>query len=114
MCSSRRSVSWVTRCAPPPPRAGMVSGLLADEPDVVLVCDEHDNAVRWRAGERLHHLFEARCDQFTREGRDGHLAVDSNGTTLTYRALDERANQLARHLRTRGIGPGRRVALCFD
>ncbi|PZR90155.1 MAG: non-ribosomal peptide synthetase, partial [Candidatus Nephthysia bennettiae] len=34
--------------------------------------------------------------------------------TVTYQDLDERANQIARHLRTLGVGPDRVVACCME
>ena len=40
------------------------------------------------------------------------VAVECDGTALTYRELDERANQLAHHLAVRGAGPDSRVGLC--
>jgi non-ribosomal peptide synthetase-like protein len=72
------------------------------------------NAIRWRHGERLEHLFEERCDDAIRIGRADHPAVDSGGMTLTFGQLDERANQLARHLLRRGARPGDRIGLLFD
>ncbi|WP_254623733.1 non-ribosomal peptide synthase/polyketide synthase [Myxococcus sp. CA033] len=42
------------------------------------------------------------------------IAVESTTGTLTYRELDERSNQLAHHLRTLGVTPGTRVALCLE
>ncbi|RYZ33381.1 MAG: amino acid adenylation domain-containing protein, partial [Myxococcaceae bacterium] len=42
------------------------------------------------------------------------IAVESEAGTLTYRQLDERSNQLAHHLRTLGVSPGSRVALCLQ
>jgi non-ribosomal peptide synthetase-like protein len=74
--------------------------------------DEHE--VRWRDGERLEHLFEERCDWMRRNGRGDHLAVDAGEVALTYEQLDARANQLARHLLTRGARPGDRIGLLFD
>ncbi|WP_408891435.1 non-ribosomal peptide synthase/polyketide synthase [Myxococcus faecalis] len=41
-------------------------------------------------------------------------ALDFEGTRLTYRQLDERANQLARYLRSLSVGPETRVALCAE
>ncbi|KAG9613471.1 hypothetical protein KCV01_g1174, partial [Aureobasidium melanogenum] len=41
------------------------------------------------------------------------VAVEQDGRTLTYRALDEAADRLAHVLRTRGVGPEVRVALCL-
>jgi non-ribosomal peptide synthetase component F len=41
-------------------------------------------------------------------------AITSGGTTLTYRQLNTRANQLARHLIQHGIRPEDRVALLLD
>ncbi|WP_299541541.1 non-ribosomal peptide synthetase [uncultured Streptomyces sp.] len=52
------------------------------------------------------------------EERAAHLpdavAVSSGAGELTYRELNERANRLARHLRTVGARPGRVVAVCLD
>ncbi|XXF81585.1 amino acid adenylation domain-containing protein [Myxococcaceae bacterium GXIMD 01537] len=42
------------------------------------------------------------------------LAVVHEGTRLTYRELDARANQLARLLRAHGVGPEARVALVLE
>jgi len=70
---------------------------------------------RWRKGERLERLFEARCDQLRHQGRPDHLAADAGGAgRLTYAELDARANQLARFLIRRGVRPGDRIGLLFD
>ena len=42
------------------------------------------------------------------------MAVSFEGRGLTYRQLNERANQLARHLRALGVGPEVLVGLCLD
>jgi non-ribosomal peptide synthetase component F len=42
------------------------------------------------------------------------VAVVSESGRLTYTALHSRANQLAHHLRTLGVGPDVRVGLCVD
>ena len=34
-----------------------------NSPVDILICRDCDNTVRWQPGERLHHLFEQRCDQ---------------------------------------------------
>lgn len=75
----------------------------------VVACEAHDNAVRWRAGERLHHLFEQSCDR-----SPAGVAVVTGDGALTYETLDRRANQLARYLIERGIKAGDRVGLLFD
>ncbi|HEY4182360.1 MAG TPA: amino acid adenylation domain-containing protein [Kofleriaceae bacterium] len=54
----------------------------------------------------LHQLIEAQVDR-----NPEALAVVCEGEQLTYRELDERANQLAHHLRARGVGPEMRVGL---
>ncbi len=69
---------------------------------------------RWREGERLHQLFEDRCDRLREEGRAEHLAVDTGDVALTYDELDARANRLARHLTICGVNAGDRIALLLD
>lgn len=77
--------------------------------DLVLVDAQRPQHLRWRPGDRLEHVFEAQCDR----GPEWPC-VDVAGAVLTYRQVEGRANQLARHLLARGIGPGHRVALLFD
>jgi amino acid adenylation domain-containing protein len=43
-----------------------------------------------------------------------HLAVFFEGRELTYRELNRRANQLAHHLRSLGVAPDTRVAICVE
>jgi non-ribosomal peptide synthetase-like protein len=69
---------------------------------------------RSRPDERLHEVFEERVDRMRRIAAPTHFAVDAGETTLTYSELDERANQLARHLLRRGARPGDRIGLLFD
>ncbi len=57
----------------------------------------------------LHTLFEAHA-----RARPEALAVTSPGSSLTYGALEARANQLAHHLRAQGVGPERVVALLVE
>jgi len=80
----------------------------------MLVCKGVGNRIRWEAGQRLDHLFEQRCDQFEAEGNSGHLAVVTPETSLTFKQLDERANQAARYLLAHGITAGNRIGVMFD
>ena len=81
----------------------------------VLVASDYAQGSRTRRGERLDHVFEERCDWMRSYGRSDHLAVDTGDTVLTFGELDERANQLARHLMLAcGARAGDRIALLFD
>ncbi|HEX6038685.1 non-ribosomal peptide synthetase, partial [Longimicrobium sp.] len=57
----------------------------------------------------IHGLFEAAVD-----GAPDATAVVFGGESLTFAELDRRANQVAHHLRSRGVGPEDRVALCME
>ncbi|MGW6213146.1 amino acid adenylation domain-containing protein, partial [Streptomyces sp. NPDC055109] len=57
----------------------------------------------------VHRLVEERAAR-----QPDAVALEHAGQVLTYRALDEQANRLARHLGERGVGPGALVAVCLD
>jgi non-ribosomal peptide synthetase component F len=59
-------------------------------------------------------LFEAGCDWMSARGQPDHVAVHAADGQLTYQELDGLANQMARYLLTRGVGPGDRVGLLID
>ncbi len=74
-----------------------------------LVLSNKDDALRWKEGERLHHLLEQACLRFAE-----NEAVVTDEAAITYRSLDSRANQVARYLIDWGIEPGDRVGLLLD
>ena len=78
-------------------------------PPKVVTREHTNNSVRWKAGERLNHLLEDACARFA-----ANHAVMTDAGVLSYRDLDSRANQVARHLIAQGIRPGDRVGLLFD
>jgi amino acid adenylation domain-containing protein len=57
----------------------------------------------------LHELFEAQAER-TPEG----AALRCGEHLLSYRELNQRANQLAHHLRAQGVGPDALVGLCVE
>ena len=57
----------------------------------------------------LHEIFEAQVD-----ARPSDLALVCGAETLTYWELEERANRLARQLRSFGVGPGDFIALYLN
>jgi amino acid adenylation domain-containing protein len=57
----------------------------------------------------VHKLFEQQVT-ITPEA----IAISCAGHNLTYRALNERANQLARHLQHLGVGPENFVGICME
>jgi non-ribosomal peptide synthetase-like protein len=80
----------------------------------ILVAEDGDRAIRWQAGERLQHLFEARCREIEAEGQGDRRAIDRNGEVTGFLALERRANQMAQALRARGVRTGDRVGLILD
>jgi amino acid adenylation domain-containing protein/non-ribosomal peptide synthase protein (TIGR01720 family) len=74
-----------------------------------LLTELNDVNVVYPADTSIHALFEQQVD---RSPDAPALTVD--GVTLTYRELDDRANQLARHLVGKGVKPGALVGLCVQ
>lgn len=57
----------------------------------------------------LHHLIAKQAER-----TPAAVALEFEGRQLTYAALEDRANRLARHLQSLGSGPERLVALCLE
>ena len=57
----------------------------------------------------FHRQFEAQA-----RATPERLAVIAGGHSLTYGELEERANRIANHLKSRGAGPENLVALCLE
>ena len=57
----------------------------------------------------FHELFEKQVELTPRRG-----AVEHDGSTLTYKELDERATRWARVLRSLGVGPDVLVGVCLE
>jgi amino acid adenylation domain-containing protein len=83
--------------------------------DILPAAERHQLLVAWNQTEAaypdacLHQLIEA---QVTRT--PAAVAVAYGRATLSYAELDARANRLAHHLRTLGVKPDSRVALCVE
>ncbi|MFI6759755.1 amino acid adenylation domain-containing protein [Micromonospora sp. NPDC050417] len=71
--------------------------------------DWNDHTMEVPEADGVHQLFE-RCAAATPDAP----ALTHGATTVSYRQLNGRANQLARLLRERGVRPGARVAICLD
>ncbi|HEV7367753.1 amino acid adenylation domain-containing protein, partial [Arenibaculum sp.] len=86
------------------------------EIDLLGEAERHRLLVEWNRTEApypadicIHELFEAQA------ARDPQApALVHEGEMLSYGALNARANRLARHLRTLGVGPDRLVAICTE
>ncbi|HWW71585.1 MAG TPA: condensation domain-containing protein, partial [Duganella sp.] len=61
------------------------------------------------SGGLIHELFERQA-----AAQPDTAALEFEGQQLSYRELNERANQLAHHLRGLGVGPDARVAICAE
>ncbi|HEX5751790.1 MAG TPA: amino acid adenylation domain-containing protein, partial [Archangium sp.] len=93
------------------PHASYASAPLLDETERHQVLREWNGERSGRPSAQacFHELFEARVDAHPEA-----LAVVAEESRLSYGELDRRANQLARFLRTRGVGPETPVGLLLE
>ncbi|MGB8645079.1 MAG: amino acid adenylation domain-containing protein [Anaerolineae bacterium] len=83
--------------------------LLSAEEDRRLLLDWNDTAAPYRQDECIHQLFEAQV------ARTPHaVALSYQGDTLTFDALNRRANLLAHFLIEQQVGPEVCVGLCVE
>lgn len=71
------------------------------------------NAADPRAPLRAAQPVEAEIAARAAEQPDRPAVIGAEGQALSYTGLEQEAEALARHLRARGVGPGRIVALCL-
>ncbi|HEX9939684.1 MAG TPA: amino acid adenylation domain-containing protein, partial [Longimicrobium sp.] len=83
---------------------------LLGQAERALVLDEWNRTEAEYPDDRcIHELFEAQVER-----TPGAVAVVFEDAALTYDELNRRANRLAHHLRTLGVGPDARVAICVQ
>jgi len=81
----------------------------------ILTADEDAQLAAWRATDApfppmpFHRRFERIAGQ-----QPDAIALLAGDTALTYAEVNARANRLAHHLRTRGVGPETLVAICAE
>jgi len=73
-----------------------------------ILLEWNDTAIAYQP-RPVHELFEAQVER-----TPDAIAVGCGAKQLTFRELNQRADQLADHLRTFGVSPGAAVALCVD
>ena len=83
--------------------------LLSERERRQLLLEWNDTRAEYPRDLCLHALVEAQVER-----TPDAVAVEFEGQQLTYRELDQRANQLAHALRERGVGPETRVGLCVE
>ena len=74
-----------------------------------LLVEYNDTASDYPRGCCIHQMFEAQVEK-----DPDAVALVSGDERLTYGELNARANQLASHLRRRGVGPEALVAVCMS
>ena len=83
--------------------------LLTDAERQQLLVEWNRTAVAYPKDRCVHQLFEEQVER-----TPDAVAVAFEDEQLTYRQLNERANQLARHLQKLGVGPDTLVAICVE
>jgi amino acid adenylation domain-containing protein len=83
--------------------------LLDDAEERQLIFDWPRNDTPFAQGESLVTLFARRVAQ-----RPDAIALEHEGSQLSYEKLDARANQMAHHLMKMGVGPDVCVAVCLE
>ncbi|ARU63054.1 hypothetical protein CBW65_20300 [Tumebacillus avium] len=83
--------------------------ILSAEEEQRILIEWNDTAVPFPDDKVLHELFEEQVQR-----TPDNIAAVYDGNTLTYAELDRRANQLARHLQTYGVGPDVAVGVCVE
>ena len=82
--------------------------ILAERERRQMLVDWNDTVSEYRKDKCVHQLFEEQVERAPEA-----VAAVFEDQQLTYRELNERANGLARHLQSLGVGPEVRVGICL-
>src|ERR1700730_18253644 len=74
-----------------------------------LLVEFNDTEAHYPKGKCIHQLFEEQVER-----TPNNVAVAFGDLRLTYAQLNARANQLAHHLQTQGVGPEVPVGICME
>ena len=83
--------------------------LLTEAERQLILVDWNDTAAEYPRDKCIHQLFEEQAAR-----TPDAVAVEYEEEQLTYRQLNERANQLAHYLRKLGVGPETLVGICVE
>ena len=83
--------------------------LLREEERKQVLFDWNDTAVEYPLDKCIHHLFEEQAGR-----TPDAVAIFFEDQQVSYRELNERANRLAHHLRSLGVGPETLVGICVE
>jgi amino acid adenylation domain-containing protein len=83
--------------------------LLSAAEERKIVVDWNQTALEFPADRLIHELFEAQAER-----TPDAVAAVAGRQAITYRELNRRANQLAHHLKSLGVGPDVLVGLCVE
>ncbi len=83
--------------------------LLSEAEQQQLLVEWNNTFAEYPQSQCIHQLFEAQVEQ-----TPDAVAVVFEDSTLTYRQLNSRANQLAHHLQALGVGPEVLVGICVE
>ena len=83
--------------------------ILRDQESQQVLIDWNDTTTEYPKKRCVHEVFEGQVSQ-----SPDAIALEFEEKQFTYRALNARANQLAHHLRKRGVGPDCLVGICMQ
>lgn len=83
--------------------------ILTEKERTLLLNEWNNSYIDYPQNQCIHQLFETRVKQAPEA-----IAVVFEGETLTYKELNERANQLAHYLQSNGIGPDGLVGISVE
>ena len=83
--------------------------MLTDEERQKVLIDWNDTKADYPQDKLIHQIFEAQVEK-----TPDAVALEFEGEQLTYQELNERANQLAHHLKSIGVGPETMVGIAVE